>query len=216
MRIVIQPTSTVSVDLDYQLEERFKSTVAVRFAELVSPVLDDLNSESEVRDSKSYIYKVLRNDSDLETLWALTDSGTIGFATALGIRVEGLPNLNWSLPDAAANITSSLELANDFLVANGYFGPVRLDLELSLGGAIILRDAGLFGTLFRREAYPHAWPVVIPQYRQAPANGLCSAGITLGFNARSGDYKSEIADLLNRILRGFGFAADLKTLRRCI
>jgi len=216
MRMGIQPTSTVSVDLDYQSEERFKSSVSSRFHELVSPVLDDFGAESEVRDSKSYIYKVLRKDPDFETLWALTDSGTIGFATALGIPVAGLSGLAWSLPDLAANIASSLELANEILVDYGYFGPIRLDLEVTPGGAIILRDAGLFGTLFRQDAYPHAWPVVIPQYRQAPANGLCRAEMTLGFNVRSGDWKSEVADLLNRILRGFGFAADLKTLRGCI
>ena len=216
MRMGTQPTSTVTIDLDYQSEERFKSSVSNRFHELVSPVLEDLDAESEVRDSKSYIYKVLRKDPDFETLWALTDSGTVGFATALGIPVAGLSNLAWSLPDAAANIASSLELANEILVGYGYFGPIRLDLEVAPGGAIILRDAGLFGTLFRQEAYPHAWPVVIPQYRQALANVLCRAEMTLGFNVRSGDWKSEIADLLNRILRGFGFAADLKTLRGCI
>ena len=216
LKIVIQPTYKVIRELDYNYEDRFKSNVAKRFSDLVSPLLDDLAAESDVRNSESYIYKVLRRDPDMETLWALTDSGVVGFATTLATPVAGSPGLHWSLPDTAANIISSVQLANDILVADGYFGPVRLDLEIEPGGAVILRDAGLFGSLFRQDIYLRAWPVVIPQYHEKPATLRCNASITLGFNARSGACNSEISDVLNRILRNFGFAADLKTLRDSI
>jgi hypothetical protein len=211
MRIVVQPSHQLVIDMDYQQEERFKSFVAARFKEQLLPLEHGLASQEESRSAEYYLRDVLRGSPDIHALWLLTGSGRVGFATTLGIVVGSRPA--WSVPDAAANIVSTLGVANDVLAASGYFGPVRMDVEVVPAGAVIMREGQGFPALIRKDVYKAAWPAVIPNYVEVPSHRSGIASIVFNFSARSGDSRSEVAEVLNRILCDLGFAADSGLLR---
>jgi hypothetical protein len=213
MRVIVRPSQPLRIGLDYRYEERFKDLVASRFPELQEAVLNQVGSERGLRSRKSYLYKIIQGSPDTETIWALMESGAIGFATTIAIHVV---RLSWSLPDVAANIISTIDLANQVFVGVGYFGEVKIDVEINPGGGIILRDAGLFGALMRKDYYKHPWPVVIPQHREQPVHLRGASTITLDYNARSGVWQGGVSDLLNGLLRDLGFAADLDVLRSAV
>ncbi len=214
MRVAVRPCRTVSISLDYTYEERFKEQVAQRFPEHQRAVLNDMGAESESRARDSYIYKVLRDDVDIDAIWSVTGTAAIGFASTVAITAA---RLIWSLPDFVANVMSSIQLADDVLVNAGYFGGVTLDIELSPGGGAIAID-GIqgFSVLLRTDFYKNTWPIVIPQYQQVPLHKRGRASTELDFNQRHGDRNSVVAQIVNEILRDLGYAVDRQTLSQAI
>ena len=213
MRVLVRPRTGVPLDLDYTLEEQFKNRVAGHFPKYQETVANDMANEEEWRSRNAYLYKNYRGDMDLEAKWAVTSFGILGFTCGIAINV---PRLSWSLPDVAANIITTLQLANDVLVAQGYYGEVDVLIELEPGGGMLLTEGSGFASLMRKDYYRNPWPIVIPQYSPKPIHSKGVATATLDFNQRFGYLKPSLARLLNQLLRGLGLAVDLTALREAL
>jgi hypothetical protein len=210
MKVAVRPSRIVSIPLDYTYEERFKDQVARRFPEHQKAVLNDIGAESECRSRNSYIYKVLEDGVDIEAIWSVTRAGAIGHASTVAITGH---RLIWSLPDFVANLISSIQLADDVLSTAGYYGSLILDVELKPGGAVIAKDGVRgFAVLLRTDFYKHTWPIVIPQYQEAPLNKAGLASTELDFNQRREGLNAAVAQMVNEILRDLGYAVDHETL----
>jgi hypothetical protein len=213
MRVVIEPQRAVQLDLDYSYEEQFKGCVATRFPSNAEAVSNDMAVEIDFRNRNAYLYKNLRNSPDIETVWAVMSCGATAFACTIGIPVG---RLSWSLPDIAANIASTVRVANDVLMAGGYFGEVRMSVEVVPGGATLLMEGNSFAPILRKDFYPRPWPIVVPQYREKPVHLKGTANVTLNFNARFGQLGNFVSNVLNQLLRDMGFSPDLASIRSAV
>jgi hypothetical protein len=213
MQVVIQPSKALAVSLDYSFEEHFKNLVAAHFSKFQEAAAGGVATESDSRSRSSYLYKNYRPDNDLEAKWAVLSSGLIGFACSIGIS---LPRLSWSLPDVAANIATTLSLANTVLTAEGYYGEIDVFVNVEPGGGTLFIEGSGFGSLLRKDYYPHPWPIVIPQYTERPVHSKGSVQERLDFNQRFNNPKEVLARILNQLLRDMGYAADLVALRQAL
>jgi hypothetical protein len=214
LRVAIRPARPVNLPLDYAFEEHFKEKVAWRFEEYQEAVMNDIGAESDTRSSNSYIYKILRDGVDVESIWSVTADATLGFASTVSVSAH---RPIWSLPDMVANLVSCIELADDLLGGAGYYGGISVDVELKPGGAVIANEGvGAFTVLLRKSFYKTAWPIVIPGFRELPLHktGRTSAG--LDFNQRNGDLDPVVTQMVNQLLRDLDCAADRKALRGAV
>jgi hypothetical protein len=213
MRMAIQPYSASHMSLDYQYEERFKNLIAARFGSSQQAVENGLATESDARSRTFYLYRNNRAQPDFESVWAVVDSGTVGFASTFGVYIQGLV---WSLPDLAANIASTISLANDVLEENGYYGEVNLTVEVNPGGGALLREGTWFPSQMRKDRYSCPWPIVIPSYERRSMHGTGKATRVLNFDSRFGDLSEVVSDVLNQLLRDIGFSPDLAAIRTAV
>jgi len=213
MKIVIWPSKTLAVSLDYSFEEHFKNLVASNFTKFQEAVFGGVATESDFRSRNAYLYKIYHHSLDHEAKWAILSSSVIGFACSIGIP---LPRLSWSLPDVAANIATTLALGNSLLTAEGFYGEIDIFVNVEPGGGVILTEGPGFTSLQRKDYYPHPWPIVIPQYKESPVHLKGSIGERLDFSQRFNNSKDPLARMLNQLLRDMGYAADLKALRQAL
>jgi len=213
MRVVIRPSKTLAVSLDYSFEEHFKGVVAAHFSQFQEAVFGGVATESDSRSGNAYLYKTYRHDLDHEAKWAILSSGVIGFGCSIGIPA---PRLSWSLPDVAANIATTLSLANAVLTAQGFYGEIDVYVNVEPGGGVLLKEGAGFASLQREDYFPRPWPIVIPQYTERPVHLKGSIGERLDFNQRFNNSKEVLARILNQLLRDMGFAADLVALRQAL
>jgi len=213
MQVVVQPPKVLNVSLDYGFEEHFKEVVAANFAQFQEAVFGGVATEDDSRSRSAYLYKNYRGDLDQEARWAVLSSGMIGFAAGIGFTTS---RLSWSLPDVAANIATTLSLANTVLSAEGYFGEVDVFVNVEPGGGILISEGPGFAPLQRKDYYPRPWPIVIPQYKERPVHLRGSVTERLDFNQRFNNSKEVLARILNQLLRDMGYAADLVALRQAL
>jgi hypothetical protein len=82
-----------------------------------------------------------------------------------------------------------------------------------LAPSVIAKDGVRgFAVLLRTEFYKHTWPIVIPQYQEAPLNKAGLASTELDFNQRREGLNAAVAQMVNEILRDLGYAVDHETL----
>jgi hypothetical protein len=210
VRVAIRPARSVNLSLDYAFEEHFKMRVASRFQEYLEAVIDDIDAESDTRSGNSYIYKILRDGMDVESIWSITADSTLGFASTVSVSAH---RPIWSLPDMVANLVSCIELADDLLAGAGYYGSIFVDVELKPGGAAIANEGiGAFTVLLRKSVYRTAWPIVIPGFRELPLHKIGRTSAGLDFNQRNGDLDAVVTQMVNQLLRDLDYAVDRKTL----
>jgi hypothetical protein len=176
--------------------------------------MNDMAVEEDWRSRNAYLYKHYRADMDLEAKWTVTAFGVVGFAGSI-VALE-IPRRSWSLPDVAANIATTISLANEVLSAQGYFGEIDVLIELEPGGGVILTEGAGFPSLFRKDYYPRLWPIVIPQYVPKPIHLKAVVSERLDFNQRFVESKPVLARMVNQLLRDLGLAADLNSLRQAL
>ena len=213
MRVLVRPVGMTAIPLDYLYEDQFRNLVADQFPKYQETVKNDMAAEEDWRSRNAYLYKVYRPDMDLEAKWTITSSGIVGFACSIAIE---LARRSWSLPDVAANIATTVGLANDVLTAQGYYGEVDVLVEVEPGGGVILTEGSGFASLLRKDYYPIPWPIVIPQFSAKPIHLKGVASERLDFNQRFGDLKPSLARMLNQVLRDLGLAVDLMSLKQAL
>lgn len=214
LRVAIRPLTPLRFSLDYNFEEAFKKRVAKWFEEYLEAVIENISSESDSRTSRSYIYKILRDGADVESLWSVNAKATLGFACTLAITTN---RPTWSLPDVAANLISCIRMADEMLTSTGYYGEIAMEVEMQPGGAVIGRiGSDGFEVFLRKTVYQAAWPIVIPGYQERSLHTVSRASATLDFNQRSGDLDGVVTQLLNELLRDLGYAADSASLKGAV
>jgi len=213
MQVIVQPPKVMTVSLDYGFEEHFKDLVAANFSQFQKAVSGGVATEDDSRSRSAYLYKNYRSDLDQEARWAILSSGVIGFATSIGFSI---PRLSWSLLDVAANVATTLSLANAVLTAEGYYGEIDVFVNVEPGGGILLTEGSGFASLQRKDYYPRPWPIVIPQYKERPIHLRGSAIERLDFNQRFNNSKEALARILNQVLRDMGYAPDLVSLNQAL
>jgi hypothetical protein len=213
MRVLVRPRTDVLLNLDYTYEEQFKNLVAAQFPKYQEAVMNNMAAEEDWRSRNSYLYKNYRGDMDLEAKWTITAFDLVGFACSIAIDV---PRPSWSLPDVAANIATTVGLANGILTAQGYYGEVDVLVEIEPGGGVVLTEGSGFASIMRKDYYPKPWPAVIPQFTAKPLHAKGVASEKLDFNQRFGDLKPALARILNQLLRDLGLAVNLTLLQQAL
>jgi len=131
LRVAIRPLKPLEFSLDYNFEENLRKRVAKWSEEYQQAVVEDISSESDSRTSRSYVYKILRDGVDIESIWSVNAKATLGFACTLAITTN---RPNWSLPDMAANLISCIRMADEMLTGTGYYGGIAMEVEIQPGG----------------------------------------------------------------------------------
>ncbi len=214
LKVAIRPLRVLNLSLDYSFEEEFKQRVAKWFQEYQEAVFEDMGSESDTRSSRSYVYKILRDNLDFESLWSVNAKATLGFGCTLAIMAH---QHIWSLPDMTANLISCMKMADQMMTSAGYYGGIAIDVELQPGGAVIAYNGvDKFEVLLRKSVYKNDWPVVIPGYQERQLHKVGRASANLDFNQRSAAADDVVAQLVNELLRDLDYAADSNSLKSAV
>jgi hypothetical protein len=87
--------------------------------------------EEEDRDFDWYECRWLSSQRS-ESVWRITASGGVAFATQASVSLEQAPSTSWSLGDAIADLLLLLGVARSLWKQSNYYGEARLAMSLNL------------------------------------------------------------------------------------
>ncbi len=218
LRVWIVPDQTWKIALDYDLEQVFRSIVFKTFpSESFDEDLHWTSSEQMTRDSSFVRIDYAHVDRDLQSKWVFTSHGEFGYATVLSeVFPPGGPL--WSLSDLAVQLVAAIRSAHALLANSGYLGEARVHVSAdpAKGELFVERNALPFIRFCsgRPATPPVSWREIVPQPPVMAASRSALSIAPCNFHSRSETIHLLVADLLNQLLRDWGYGAVLSKLRQ--
>jgi hypothetical protein len=114
------------------------------------------------------------------------------------------------------DLIASIKAAHATLTNNGYLGEAQIDVWANPGAAEVYVERGAVPFLRyhgRHLESGHLWRQIVPKPPKDQVSRGGTASASSNFSTRTEGCSALVADLLNQILRDFGYGADLAQLR---
>lgn len=216
----LSPTVNQGLELDTRVEKAFGGAIEGGF-----PNLKELGqtgaAHTEWVPGSNFSEVAIRLEThDYEIRWRVYSSGAVVFATQVAWFIEGLGN-RWSLYDVAADLVHLLSTVSVFWEAINYHGRVRAYVQLNVGGLALHQSHQGLPPLFYDFA-AHLVPpfpldmtaLYLPIQPQTRSQSVANAQFDTPLAAD--DVRKTVARLVNQLVRGLGWGANLDKLNRTI
>jgi hypothetical protein len=216
----LSPTVDQGIELDTKVEKAFGGAIASNF-----PHLEELGQTGAVRSEwdrgSNFSEVAIRlNTHDHEKRWRVYSSGAVVFATQVAWIIDGLGN-RWSLYDVAADLVHLLSTVSAFWEAISYCGRVRAHVQLNVERLALHQNHRGLPPLFYDFAARLVPPLPLdmtslslPIHTQTRSQSVANAQFDTPLVAESA--RKTAAGLVNQLVRGLGWGANLDKLNRTI
>ncbi len=221
------PATYQRTELDTNTEHQFGNLVLNNFQWHTRLVRTE-NARLELSRGKDFVkLRLIVPTHDHERGWYLSTFGDIGFATQVGWTIESQGY--WSIYDTAADLVFLLKSARAWWERLGYYGKFRLSADLCTLSLKPRIDAmfyhfvatGLGSSLTLDSTAIDLRPVAVQTADDIRAHGVnpvvnAVAELESDYAAVSDHPQEAVSRVVNQLLRGLGYAADLAKLNQTI
>lgn len=211
-KIGLAPESPSKLTVDIGMERMFERLIRENYPSIGQRLSDGLGStvaESRDRRDSWYRYKYHEFEGDHEAAWALNNRGRVQYIC----QVEGNGRFSrlWSIADLFVNIESTLQLADAFWKAIGYFGAGQLAATIAVTNLVPHCDDQNYLPLFFDAKY--ALPrTAFDQLAGSYPVSESSASLLLTYDGRTSNRRKTLMEIGNQLLRNLRFSVDSSQL----
>ena len=216
LQIALYPHNHRAMSFDYGMERLFGSLVQKTYSGLQKPVNSSQPKVDLKRGRDWYEIQFLCPVDDYERRWHVTATGDIGFVTQVSWPIRAVGNF-WSLYDFVADVARVSILSREFWRQTGYFGSVRMEVDLMVGNLPLL-DNGLAPLFYSRMGLN---PDILLDGQAIhlikEPRELGNAQLDVGYDRlMSESLPTTVADIVNQVLRCLGHTCDIQGLQQAI
>jgi hypothetical protein len=216
----LSPTVDQAMELDTRVEKALGGAIGGTF-----PHLEELGqtgaAHTEWVPGSNFSEVALRlKTHDHEKRWRVYSSGAVVFATQVAWTIESLGN-RWSLYDVAADLVHLLSAVSAFWEAIDYRGRVKGYVQLNVGGLALHQSHQGLPPLFYDFAAHLVAPfpldltaLYLPIHPPTRSQSVAKAQFDTPLAADQ--VRKTVAGLVNQLVRGLGWGANLDKLNRTI
>jgi hypothetical protein len=219
IKIILSPFDHPGLILDSTVEQQFRKLVNVNFAFRYQ------NTEFEKEEERwidHYEWRWFRSTDKHESVWRITSSGDVVYASQARIRVASGEKPSWSLGDTMADLLLLLAVVRSLWKSSGFYGEAQLVVSL------LVYDLGLQPDL-ATEIWNHPTPeqmYAMQDFNLALRDSIvCGDLLASGAASATSIFNSglpydavtdTVANVVNQLLRSLTIAADIRSLRRAV